>query len=414
MENRRFAVLAGLGCLAAVLIGTVVAIALLVGPVTTGLTHLTQDTGPGTVSTMAQPTRETVAALPTMTPILSQPERNNAQKGIEPSSVATRSLASLYQAVNPGVVNIRVYIARGGMTGQGAGSGFLIDDAGHIVTNDHVVAQAERVTVIFYNGFEARAEVVGTDPDSDLAVIKAEDVAQGAHPLPIAGPDAVVPGDWVVAIGNPFSLGSSMSLGIVSAVGRTIPAAETPFNIPQAIQTDAAINPGNSGGPLLNLEGQVVGVNAQIRSSTGANSGVGFAIPSDVVHRVAPALIEKGTYVWPWLGVTGGSVNLLLQEANELNTQEGAYIASVAENGPAEKAGLRGTTGEQSILGQNVPVGGDVVVEADGQSIRDFADLLTYVAFKQPGGSITLTVLRDGKQQQVTVELAARPENLNP
>jgi S1-C subfamily serine protease len=144
------------------------------------------------------------------------------------------------------------------------------------------------------------------------------------------------------------------------------------------------------------------------------NTGVGFAIPSDVVQRVAPALIEKGTYVWPWLGVTGGSVNLLLQEANELNTEEGAYIASVEKNGPAEKAGLRGTTGEQSILGQNIPVGGDVVIEADGQSIRDFADLLTHVAFKQPGDSITLTVLRDGKQQQVTVQLAARPENLNP
>jgi S1-C subfamily serine protease len=218
----------------------------------------------------------------------------------------------------------------------------------------------------------------------------------------------------VVAIGNPFSLGSSMSLGIVSAVGRTIPAAETSFSIPQAIQTDAAINPGNSGGPLLNLEGQVVGVNAQIRSSTGANSGVGSAIPSDVVRRVAPALIEEGTYVWPWLGVTGGSVNLLLQEANNLNTQEGAYIASVVQHGPAEEAGLQGTTGEQSILGQDIPLGGDVVTEADGQSIRDFADLLTYVAFKQPGDSITLTVLRDGKQQQVTVELAARPENLNP
>jgi S1-C subfamily serine protease len=182
MENRRFAVLAGLGCLAAVLIGTVVAIALLVGPITTGLSRLTQATGPGTVSTVAQPTQQTVAALPTMTAMPSQPGENPAQTGMEPSNVATGSLAPLYQAVNPGVVNVRVYIARGGMTGQGAGSGFLIDTEGHIVTNDHVVAQAEAVTVVFHDGTEVHADIVGTDPDSDLAVIKAESVPDGAHP----------------------------------------------------------------------------------------------------------------------------------------------------------------------------------------------------------------------------------------
>ena len=214
----------------------------------------------------------------------------------------------------------------------------------------------------------------------------------------------------MIAIGNPFSLGSSMSLGIVSAVGRTIPTQETPFSIPQAVQTDAAINPGNSGGPLLNLDGQVVGVNAQIASSSGTNSGVGFAIPSDVVRRVVPTLIEEGSYSWPWLGVQGGQVNLLLQEANDLDTQEGAYIAVVVENGPAEEAGLQGATAEETILGQNIPVGGDVVVEADGEPIRDFADLLTYIAFRRPGDRVTLTILRDGSRQDVIVELAARPE----
>jgi 2-alkenal reductase len=296
------------------------------------------------------------------------------------------------------------------MTGQGAGSGFILDEDGHIVTNNHVVAQATLVTVIFYDGYETRAEVVGTDVDSDLAVVRAEDVPEEVRPLRLADSDALRPGDWVVAIGNPFSLGGSMSLGIVSAVGRTLPTAETPFSIPQAVQTDAAINPGNSGGPLLNLDGQVVGVNAQIASGSGTNSGVGFAIPSDVVRLVTPALIENGSYVWPWLGVTGGPVNLLVQQANVLDAQEGAYIATIVEDSPAARAGLRGASGEQSVLGQSVPVGGDVVVEVDGQPIRDFTDLLTYVAFKQPGDTITLTILRDGNRQQVALELAARPE----
>jgi 2-alkenal reductase len=187
-------------------------------------------------------------------------------------------LASLYEDVNPGVVNIQVYVERAGMTGAGAGSGFILDEDGHIVTNHHVVADANPVTVIFYDGTEVQAEIVGTDGDSDLAVVRVDELPEGVHPLPLGASSAVSPGDWVIAIGNPFSLGSSMTLGIVSAVGRTIPTAETRFSIPSAIQTDAAINPGNSGGPLLTTNGQVVGVNAQIESTTGTNSGVGFTI----------------------------------------------------------------------------------------------------------------------------------------
>jgi 2-alkenal reductase len=411
VETKRFALIAGLGCAAVILIGAVVIGALLLFPIPIRVGRSVQEEEVAVSPT--EVTREVAEAVPTLTPVPLEPEGADTTEASESPS-APGSLVSFYEDVNPGVVNIRVYVEQGGMTGQGAGSGFVIDDDGHIVTNNHVVAQATVVTVIFYDGSEAQAEIVGTDADSDLAVLRAEEVPEGVHPLRLAASDAVKPGEWVVAIGNPFSLGGSMSLGIVSAVGRAIPTAETPFSIPQAVQTDAAINPGNSGGPLLSLEGQVVGVNAQIASSTGANSGVGFAIPSNVVRRVTPALIERGSYAWPWLGVTGGPVNLLVQEANELDSQEGAYIATVVENSPAAQAGLQGASGTQSALGQDVPVGGDVVVEADGQAIQDFTDLLAYVAFKRPGDTVTLTILRDGSRQQVTVELAARPAELSP
>lgn len=413
MENRRFALLAGLGCLGLIAIGAVVVVALLFGLIPFRVDRTVQEGQEATVS-VSEVTREVAEAVPTLTPVPSESQEAGIPGGEEPSEIAPGSLRSLYERFNPGVVNVRVYVEQRGMTGQGAGSGFVIDEEGHIVTNDHVVAQAEVVTVIFYDGTEVQAEIVGTDPDSDLAVVRAEEVPEGVRALDLAESDTVRPGDWVVAIGNPFSLGGSMSLGIVSAVGRTIPTADTPFSIPQAVQTDAAINPGNSGGPLLSLEGRVVGVNAQIASSTGTNSGVGFAIPSNVVRRVVPALIERGSYVWPWLGVRGSPVNLLVKEANDLDTQQGAYIAVVVDNGPADEAGLQGATGQQTILGQAVPVGGDVVVAADGQPIEDFADLLAYVAFKRPGDSVTLTILRDGSRQDVTVELAARPGGLSP
>lgn len=413
MENRRLALIAGLGCAAVVLVGAVAVGALLISFIPARMGRSILEPGSAT-SPSTEVTREVAQEVPTLTPVPSVPPAGATPEGGQPAPIGEESLAALYRTVNPGVVNVRVYVQQGGLTGQGAGSGFVIDHRGHIVTNDHVVSQAEVVTVIFHNGFEAEAEVIGTDPDSDLAVLRADEVPEDVRPLRLGDSSSVSPGDWVVAIGNPFRLGGSMSLGIVSAVGRTIPTAETPFSIPQAVQTDAAINPGNSGGPLLNLQGQVVGVNAQIASGTGTNSGVGFAIPADVVRRVAPALIEQGSYAWPWLGVRGGPVNLAVQEANGLDTQEGAYIASVEEGGPAAEAGLQGTTGQRSVFGQDIPVGGDVVVAVDGQPIRDFADLVTIVAFQRPGDTITLTILRDGNRQQVSVELAERPEDLTP
>lgn len=379
----------------------------------TGLSRLLEVQQESTPS-VSEVTQEVEEVIPTITVAPEQTEPEATAEGSGAPQLEAGSLAALYEQANPGVVSIRIYAERGGTTDRGSGSGFVLGDDGHIVTNNHVVAQADVVTAIFYNGVEVPAETVGRDADSDLAVVKVDALPDGVVSLPVAGSDAVEPGDWVVAIGNPFSLGGSMSLGIVSAVGRAIPSGATRFRIPQAIQTDAAINPGNSGGPLLNLDGQVVGVNAQIASGgTGTNTGVGFAIPSDVVRRVAPALVEKGAYQWPWLGVSGASVNLLVQEANDLEIQRGAYIAEVVEGGPAAQAGLQGATGIQTILGADVPVGGDVVVEADGQPIRDFTDLLAYVAFRRPGDVVELTILRDGERRQLTVELAVRPEGLS-
>lgn len=320
------------------------------------------------------------------------------------------SLEDLYDRVSPGVVNIRVFAERNGMVGQGAGSGFILDHEGHIITNNHVVADATIVSVIYANGIEARAEIVGTDADSDLAVIKVENLIPDAHPLPLGDSDDVDVGEWVIAIGNPFGNQNSLSTGIVSALGRTIPTGTSAFSIPQSIQTDAAINPGNSGGPLINLFGQVIGVNAQIATSgERANSGVGFSIPVNILRMVAPVLIEQGSYDWPWLGVEGTDVNLAIVQGNDLATQQGAYINAVVEGGPAEKAGLKGSTGTREIDGILGPVGGDVVIEADGVPINSFSDLLVSIAFKNPGEMIDLVLLRDGELVEVTVKLEARP-----
>lgn len=320
------------------------------------------------------------------------------------------SLAALYRQANPGIVNIKVYVRRGMQGGQGAGSGFVLDDKGHIVTNNHVVAGAAQVTAVFYNGLEAEATIVGTDPSSDLAVIKVGQFAEGSHPLPLGDSDQVAVGEPVIAIGNPFGLGSSMTAGIVSAVGRTIESGATPFSIPQAIQTDAAINPGNSGGPLLNLKGQVIGVNAQIATNgTQANAGVGFAIPANIVRQVVPVLVEKGTYSWPWLGVSGGAINLAVMRANNLDSQQGAYINEVISDGPAARAGLQGSSNLEFVDGAEVPVGGDVIVAIDGKPIADFDALLVDIAARKPGDQVELTALRGGQRRQLTVTLAPRP-----
>lgn len=324
-------------------------------------------------------------------------------------------LVNLYTRANPAVVNITIYGQQGGQLAPlGQGSGFVYDERGRIVTNDHVVEGAEQVEVTFADGTILDAQVIGQDPNSDLAVVKVDQLPAGIAPLQLGDMNELAVGQTVIAIGNPFGLDGTLTRGIISALGRTIPAL-TPFSIPQAIQTDAAINPGNSGGPLLDLHGHVIGVNSQIQTdgTSRSNSGVGFAIPVNVVERVVPILIEKGKYEWAWLGVRGGNLAPVLVEAMKLPVERGAYILEVTAGGPAEQAGLLGADNTVTSGGLTVPVGGDVITAIEGQSIRSFDDLLIYIAMQtEPGQNVTVTVLRDGSPQDIDLKLGARPEGL--
>lgn len=348
-------------------------------------------------------TTNTIIATPTQLPL--------------PADVADEQalLVNLYKRANPAVVNITIYGGQGGQIAPlGQGSGFVYDEDGRIVTNDHVVEGAEQVEVTFSDGTIREAEVIGQDPNSDLAVVKVDQLPAGIAPLPLGDLNELAVGQTIIAIGNPFGLDGTLTRGIVSALGRTIPAL-TPFSIPQAIQTDAAINPGNSGGPLLDLHGDVIGVNAQIETggTSRSNSGVGFAIPVNVVKRVVPVLIKEGSYEWAWLGVRGGTVTPVLIEAMQLPVERGAYILEITPNGPAEQAGLRGSDNIEIVNGQSILVGGDIVTAIDGQPVRSFDDMLIYVALEtSPGQEVKLTIIRGGGTQDLSVRLGARPDSL--
>lgn len=325
-------------------------------------------------------------------------------------------LTTLYTRANPSVVSIITYSMQGGqVVASGQGSGFVIDQDGHIVTNAHVVHGADQLEVDFSDDTVREATLVGEDLHSDLAVLSVANLPSGVLPLPLGKMEEVAVGQTVVAIGNPFGLGGTLTKGIVSALGRSIPALTT-FQIPQAIQTDAPINPGNSGGPLLNLKGEVIGVNAQIETGgTGrANTGVGFAIPVSIVARVIPRLIADGEFIWPWLGVQGGSVTPALVKAMDLPVDRGAYVAVVSDNGPSIKAGLRGATRQEEVNGQVMETGGDVIIAIDGQTVTHFEDILIYLALnRDPGDVVVLTIVRDGKTMEIKVTLEPRPNTLS-
>jgi len=304
---------------------------------------------------------------------------------------------------------------------HGAGSGFVWDKEGHIVTNNHVVDGADKINVIFADGNSVLAQVAGTDPDSDLAVLKVDVPADRLSPVTLADSENVKVGQFAIAIGNPFGLQGTMTVGIVSALGRSLPAtAEAQalgqgptFTIPEIIQTDAPINPGNSGGVLVNDQGEVIGVTAAIQSPVRASAGIGFAIPADIVNRVVPALISKGHYEHSWLGLSGMTLVPELAQAMDLKAgQHGALVITVSPDGPADKAGIQGSDRQITLEDQQVPVGGDVITAIDDQPVNDFEDLVAYlVDHTGANQKVTLTILRDGKEQNVTATLTARPTN---
>jgi S1-C subfamily serine protease len=323
----------------------------------------------------------------------------------------------IFRNTHRGVVEITVGSTQvdpfgGEQQQRGQGSGFVIDSNGHIVTNDHVVNGANSVFVRFWNGETFKAEVMGTDASTDLAVIKVDAPDSVLHPVSLGDSSAVQVGDTVFALGSPFGLEESFTGGIVSAVHRQIRAING-FNINDSIQTDAAINHGNSGGPLLNSSGRVVGVNAQIRSDGGGSDGVGFAIPSDTVRTIAQQLIESGEVEHAYLGVEIQDVPASV--ADELGLVAGVQIASFPElesgsRTPAQKAGLRASTGEKTVDGDVYSTGGDVITEIEGQKITSSDDLQRAIDAKQPGDTISVTYWRNGDSHTVDVKLAARPE----
>jgi S1-C subfamily serine protease len=301
---------------------------------------------------------------------------------------------------------------------QGQGSGFVWDREGHIVTNNHVVDGAEKITVTFYDDITVPGEVVGTDPNSDLAVVKVDLPASRLDPIQVADSTQVQVGQLAVAIGNPFGLEGTMTVGFVSALGRSLPVSSGNFlapsyTIPDIIQTDAPINPGNSGGVLVDDGGRLIGVPTAIESPVRANAGVGFAVPSAIVQKVVPALIEEGYYAHPWIGISGITLSFELAEAMNLDPdQRGVLVFEVVNNSPADEAGIRGSNHQVEIDGVEVTVGGDVVVAIDDQPVRAFDDLVTYLARSTSvGETVTLTILRDGSEETVRVVLAARPDD---
>ncbi|MDX1616408.1 MAG: trypsin-like peptidase domain-containing protein [Candidatus Promineifilaceae bacterium] len=317
-------------------------------------------------------------------------------------------LVQLYQRTNPSVVHILIYRTRADDTPLGSGSGFVYDSDGHVVTNNHVIQDGNVIEIVFANGSRRRAEIVGTDVDSDLAVLKLESVPSGVQPLPLADFDQVQVGQLVIAIGNPFGEQGSMSMGIISGLGRSIESQRqlensfTSYSLPGVVQTDAPINPGNSGGPLLNLDGEVIGVNSAIRSTTGVNSGVGFSIPVAAVHRIVPELIRNGEYTYSFMGVTIRSLNLNAQERLDLPQAAGAYVINVTEGGPADQAGLV-PAGPNSL-------GGDLITAINGEPIQDTQELIGYLVFEsEVDETIDLTVIRDGETITIPLTLGARP-----
>ena len=347
---------------------------------------------------------------------------SSGQANLPSSSPSSTSLPDVFQKVENSVVQItatrsnsnEVIIINGvPETGrsEALGSGFVYDSQGHIITNYHVIDGATKADVTFTDGNTYSAKVIGKDPSSDLAVLQITDnfSEEKVVPLPTANSSNVGTGEQVIAIGNPFGLSGTITSGIVSQLGRLLPNPDTGFSIPNTIQTDAAINPGNSGGPLLNVKGQVIGMNTAIFSRTGAYSGIGFAIPSNTIAKEVPFLVKNGTYVHPWLGISGGKLSPDMAKAAGLPTNyKGVVVGSVMAGSPAEKSGLLGVTQDAN----GVTHLGDIITAVDGHPTKQIDDIINYIdTQKNVGDTIKLTIDRDGKIMDLTATLQARPSS---
>jgi S1-C subfamily serine protease len=316
------------------------------------------------------------------------------------------SLIDIFEKSEESVVQVNVLRSE---SDGGMGSGFVYSEDGYIITNQHVVKEAQKVTVTFLDGEAYIGDVIGRDRDLDIAVVKVNPSNTYIQPIKIGDSSKLKVGEKIAAIGNPFGLSGSMTSGIVSQIGRLLPQ-ESGYSIPDVIQTDAAINPGNSGGPLINMKGEVVGINTAIQSATGEFSGIGFAVPSNTVKKVVPVLIENGEFKHPWMGISGTDVDPELAEVRGLKSSKGFLIVSVIEGSPAEQAGLIGVTETKEIDGREFAIDGDIILSIDGETVRKISDILVHLQReKSIGDEMVLSVNRNGEILELTMILEERP-----
>lgn len=365
---------------------------------------------------------------PTSSPVsTAEPGTSSTLEISLPANAAQNAFAGIYSRISDGVVSILSFVDLGSedtpIYPAGQGSGFVYSNEGYIITNQHVIDGADAIEVDFQSGLKVWAEIVGTDPDSDLAVLRVDVPPEELTPIPLGDSGRIQVGEAVIAIGNPFGLNGTMTTGVISALGRTLASERVApsgslFTAGDLIQTDAAINPGNSGGPLINLQGEVVGVNRAIRTESftvtgdAANSGVGFAIPVNIVRRVVPAIIQDGAFSYPYLGVASlddGLWNLPTLEMLGLPSDAlGAYITEVTPGGPADRAGLQAGSTRTTIRG--LFAGGDLITAIDNTPVANFSELLSYLLnFTEVNQEIELHVLRDGKEITLPLIIGARP-----
>jgi len=357
-----------------------------------------------------------VIAPSTPVPVLIATPTPLSEEAIAEMDAADALLINLYQRANPAVVYIEVLVRHEEtLMPLGTGSGLVIDTEGHIVTNNHVIEEAEAVWVTFSDGSVTDAQIVGRDPYSDLAVIEVDVPPERLVPLELGDSSTLQVGQRVIAIGNPFGLEGTMTVGVISALGRTLPTQvieSAGFRNPEIIQTDTAINPGNSGGPLLDTRGRVIGVNTAIRSATGTNSGIGFAVPVNTVKHIVPHLIEKGIYHYPYLGIESKSRPTVAELAGPLGlpVTRGVLIFEVKPGTAAARANLRGGDREVEVMGITVRSGGDIITAIDGYELRNFDDLIAYLVREtEVGQQVVLTVIRDREELEIPVTLGERP-----